>query len=156
VVRSSGKGKIFISSPKYPDRLWGPSNLLFNTYRLFFIVKRSDVKLTTQLHLILRLRMSGVRLALQHTLLLYAQGQPYLCLLVQIYLVPSANVHNVWCAIHLFILKCELKCLIWSLLLSYLLLSEQHDRIWIMVLRFSVETQTMNPWTKDQNYYHLD
>jgi len=29
----TGSGKRFLSSPKYPDRLWGPPSLLFNRYR---------------------------------------------------------------------------------------------------------------------------
>jgi hypothetical protein len=37
-VRGSnpGRGKIFFSSPKRPDGLWGPPSLLFNGYRGFF------------------------------------------------------------------------------------------------------------------------
>jgi hypothetical protein len=38
------RGKIFFSTPKNPDRLWGPNSLLSNGYRgaLFTGVKRSE------------------------------------------------------------------------------------------------------------------
>jgi len=47
-------------SPKHPDWLWGPPNLLFSGYQGFF--SRTDrreysghgIKLTTHLHLVLR------------------------------------------------------------------------------------------------------
>jgi hypothetical protein len=40
-IRVSVRSRIF-SSPRRPDRLWGPSNLLYNEYRGFFLwgVKR--------------------------------------------------------------------------------------------------------------------
>jgi hypothetical protein len=50
------------SSPKRPDRLWGPPSLLFNAYRDSFArIWRQGVMLTTHLHLPPRLRESGAR-----------------------------------------------------------------------------------------------
>jgi hypothetical protein len=48
-----------LSSTERPDRLWGPSSLLYNGYRGQFPrgVKRQGVNLTTHLHLVLRLRV---------------------------------------------------------------------------------------------------
>jgi hypothetical protein len=50
------------SSPKYPDRFWGPLSLLYNWYGRFFQESKSgrEVKLTTHLYLVPKLRMSGV------------------------------------------------------------------------------------------------
>jgi hypothetical protein len=45
-----GRGKRFYSSPKHPDRLWGPPCLLVNRYR--------GMKLTTELLLTPRFRIS--------------------------------------------------------------------------------------------------
>ena len=56
----------FFFSPKYPEQLWYPFNLPFNWYHNFFpgdTVARAGHNadyLTTDLHLVLRLRMSGV------------------------------------------------------------------------------------------------
>jgi len=54
------RGKGFLSSPKYPDRLWGPPSLLFNPYRGQSRRESSrGFMLTTYLHIAPRLRMSG-------------------------------------------------------------------------------------------------
>lgn len=42
---NSGRGKKYFSSPKRPGRLCGPPNLLFNTYRIIFWIKRSGREL---------------------------------------------------------------------------------------------------------------
>jgi hypothetical protein len=48
------------SSAKYPDRIRGPSSVLFNGNRYSFLgLSARGVKLTTFLHLVPRLRMSG-------------------------------------------------------------------------------------------------
>jgi hypothetical protein len=54
-----GRGKVFFSSPRRPDRLCGPITLLSSWYWwLFFRGKCGrGVKLTTHLHLVLRSRM---------------------------------------------------------------------------------------------------
>jgi len=56
----------FFSSPLCTDWLWGPPSLPFNGYQGFFPQGQSnqDMKLTTCLHLWLKLRMCGVILPL--------------------------------------------------------------------------------------------
>jgi hypothetical protein len=52
--------KRFLSSPKRPDRLFGPPSLLFSWYRGNFSgVSDQGVMLTTRLHLVPSLKMSG-------------------------------------------------------------------------------------------------
>jgi hypothetical protein len=61
-VRGSNpdSGVRFFSSRKRPNRLWGPFCLLFSGYRRYFLgVSYRVVKLTSYLHLIPRLWMSG-------------------------------------------------------------------------------------------------
>jgi len=47
--------------PKRPERLWGPTSLLFNEYRGYFPGGQSGRRVTLTIHLQLfpRLRMSG-------------------------------------------------------------------------------------------------
>jgi len=55
----SGRDKSFVSSPKCPDRLWGQPSLLFGGYWYSFpVMNWLSVRLTTQLCLIVRLRMN--------------------------------------------------------------------------------------------------
>ena len=57
----------FFSSPKRPDRLWHSPSLLFNRYLVFSREKNGrGMKLTTHLHLVPRLRMSGATPLLPH------------------------------------------------------------------------------------------
>jgi hypothetical protein len=54
------KGQEIFSSSKHPDRLCDPPSLLFNGYGSSLLwVKCMSVKLTTYLHPVPRLRMSG-------------------------------------------------------------------------------------------------
>jgi hypothetical protein len=55
-IPSRGNVEIFSSSPPRPDRLWGPANLVSDWYRG---QSGLDVKLTTHLHLVPRLRLRG-------------------------------------------------------------------------------------------------
>jgi hypothetical protein len=59
----------FFSSPPCPDRLWDPYSLVYNRYRGLFPQKWSglDVNLSTHLHLVPRLRMTGAILQLPNT-----------------------------------------------------------------------------------------
>jgi len=61
VVKLPAKGKIFTSSPKYTDKIWGTPSLLFNGYSRSSPWKYSTqgMKLTAHLLLMHRLRMSG-------------------------------------------------------------------------------------------------
>jgi hypothetical protein len=56
-----GRGKVFFSSPKRPDRLWGPLSLLSNGYwGLFFLGQNGRVvNLTTHLHLSAEVKKGG-------------------------------------------------------------------------------------------------
>jgi hypothetical protein len=55
-----GREKIFFLLQISPDWVCGPSNLLFNGYQDCFLgIKMPGAKLTTNLHSVLRLRMSG-------------------------------------------------------------------------------------------------
>jgi hypothetical protein len=47
----------FLSLPLHPNQLWSPTSLLSNGYQVFF---PWGMKLTTDLHLVPRLRMHGV------------------------------------------------------------------------------------------------
>lgn len=61
-VRGSNPGRSvrFLSTRKCPNRLWGATCLLFNGYRGYFSgVSDRSVKLTSYLHLMQRLWMSG-------------------------------------------------------------------------------------------------
>jgi hypothetical protein len=52
--------KKILSSAKVPDWLWGATCLLFGECQGSFLeLKREGLKLTTHLHLLPRLRMSG-------------------------------------------------------------------------------------------------
>ena len=64
-----GKGKRFTSSPKHPDRLWGPATILVKRYQGLFLRGQSGrwVKLTIHPHLVPRVRMCGTMLP-PHTL----------------------------------------------------------------------------------------
>jgi hypothetical protein len=61
-------GVRIFTSPCGPDRLWGPSSLLSNGYRVFFSrgYTRRDVKLTTHLKLVPRSRKRGFINPLPH------------------------------------------------------------------------------------------
>jgi hypothetical protein len=68
-----GNWKRLLSSPKCPDRLWGPPNLLVNGYRGSFPGKIDrEVQLTTYLYLVPRLRISG-SIPLPHLYVFMAQ-----------------------------------------------------------------------------------
>jgi hypothetical protein len=53
------KSKRFFSSPHHPDQLWSPPSLLFSRLGAFPLAKQLDMKFSTHLCLVLRLRMSG-------------------------------------------------------------------------------------------------
>ena len=54
------QGKIFLFAPKDPDRLWATHNLIFSAYWCYFLGQSGrEVKLTTRLHPVPRLRMFG-------------------------------------------------------------------------------------------------
>jgi hypothetical protein len=73
-----GGSKSFISSPKRPDRIRRPPSLLFSGYRRFILgVKRPGHKLTTYLHIVPRLRMSGAIPLLPYMPSWHGQGQLY-------------------------------------------------------------------------------
>jgi hypothetical protein len=59
-----GMDKRFFSSPQHPDWLWSPPSLLSNGYWGLYPQEESSrgVKLTTNLHLVLRSRMVEVNL----------------------------------------------------------------------------------------------
>jgi hypothetical protein len=57
---SLSQGKRIYSSQKHPDQLGGPPSLLFSDYvDAFLEVKQQGMKLTTHLHLVLMLRITG-------------------------------------------------------------------------------------------------
>jgi len=60
---------IFSVPPPRPDGLWGPLSILFNGLQelLFREVKRPGVKLTTYLHLVPKLIISGTIFSLPNT-----------------------------------------------------------------------------------------
>ena len=59
----SDRDKRFYSSPKHPDRLWGPPRpILARTQPPIQLVQRSRVKLITHFDLVSRLRISGATL----------------------------------------------------------------------------------------------
>jgi hypothetical protein len=64
-----GARKGVFSSPSRPDRLLGTPTLLYNGYQRLFprALSDRDVKLTTHLHLVLRLIMHGTIPLLLHT-----------------------------------------------------------------------------------------
>jgi hypothetical protein len=68
------KDRRYFFSPKCPGRLWGPPNLLFIVYR-----RKSGrgVKLTSHLHVVPRLKLSGAIPPVPHMPECFAQGQPY-------------------------------------------------------------------------------
>jgi hypothetical protein len=69
------RGKIFLSSLKYPYRLRGPPSPVFNWYRRFLTaMNRPDLKLTTALHLEQKLRISRA-LPLLPTISLHCVGR---------------------------------------------------------------------------------
>ena len=75
-----GRGKIFPSSSKRPDWLWGPLSLLFSGYRGRIPRGLSDrgVRLITHLHLVLRFRIIGAIPILSPYMLPWrAQGQRF-------------------------------------------------------------------------------
>jgi len=57
----SGKGWEFFCLPLCPDHLWGPLSLLSSGYQGLFLWGYSNwgMKLTTNLHLVLKSRMCG-------------------------------------------------------------------------------------------------
>jgi len=57
----SRRDKGFFSSPKCPDWLWGPHCFLFCGYWEGVLSPGVDMKLTTHLHLVPRLRMGGAK-----------------------------------------------------------------------------------------------
>ena len=75
----SGKGKRFISSLKFPDRLWDPLTLLFSAYRG---KSGRRVKLTSQLHLLRRLKLSGSIPPPPHVPERFAHALPFFTLYV--------------------------------------------------------------------------
>ena len=50
-----GRGNRFLISPKHPDRIWGPPSLIFRQ-----VQSGRGVRLTTNLQITPRIRMSGV------------------------------------------------------------------------------------------------
>jgi hypothetical protein len=60
-IPGRGREEIFLSTPRRPDRLWDPPNLLSSGYLGLFSCRKigRGVKLTTHLHLASRLRMCG-------------------------------------------------------------------------------------------------
>jgi hypothetical protein len=62
------RSKRSCSSPKCPDQLWGPQSL-FHMYQEFFLwgLYGQGIRFTTQLHLVLRLRISPIILKLTPT-----------------------------------------------------------------------------------------
>lgn len=61
-----GTGSLLLSSPELPDRLWNPSYLLLNRYRLFFVGKRPELKLITHPLLMSRLTTNRTTAPLPH------------------------------------------------------------------------------------------
>jgi hypothetical protein len=59
---NAGRSKKFFSSLKHPERLWGPTHIHIKLLLGFFPQGRSrqGVMLTTHIHTVLRVRMSGV------------------------------------------------------------------------------------------------
>jgi hypothetical protein len=56
----TGRDKVIFSSQIHPDQFWGPPSLLFCDYWGSFLAKSGrGVKLTTHLHLVPRLLMTG-------------------------------------------------------------------------------------------------
>jgi hypothetical protein len=90
LVRLLTGTRVFLSSPKCPDRYLGPSSLLFSGYRVF--VQRGQscqgVELTTNHHLVPTPGMRGVISLLPHVASWRAQQQLYrLLLLLLLYLL---------------------------------------------------------------------
>ena len=75
-----GRSKRFNSFPKLLDQFWAPKNLVFNNNRGAAICPGKTaraVKISTQLHLVSRLRMCKDLPPLLHMPLLHAKGQLY-------------------------------------------------------------------------------
>ena len=58
-VFESWQGSEFFIFPEYPFFLWGPPSLLFGGYQGSFHMADWDMKPSTHVHLVPRLRMSG-------------------------------------------------------------------------------------------------
>ena len=91
-VRGSnpGRGKKFFFSAKRPDRLWGPSTLLFNTCRgaLPLAIRRQGFEADYPRHVGSKLRMSGSISPLTSHAFMMCKGAIYLLLLLLLLLMP--------------------------------------------------------------------
>jgi hypothetical protein len=84
-VRGSnhGRGKKFFFSAKRPDRLWGPSTLLFNIYRgaIPLAIRRQGFEADYPRHVGPKLRMSGSISPLTSHAFMMCKGTIYLLLM---------------------------------------------------------------------------
>ena len=81
------------SFPKRPDRLWGPFSLLFNGYWISLLgLQRPAVKLSTHLHLVPSLRMSGAILLLPYMPSWRGEGHFTFISQLRLFLVRCADV----------------------------------------------------------------
>lgn len=77
-VSVCGTGSLLFSSPELPGRLWNPSYLLLNMYRLFFVGKRPGMKLITELRLMSRLTTSRTTTPLPHVFIPFTRTPLFL------------------------------------------------------------------------------